>query len=236
MTGKLERVEGVRVAYPLFQTEGYGSSPISTLQLSQLRYEPVDKMFAIHLNHAWHSRMPRIANIGIQFAFHGFYRGVTYCVALWSSPIARLLPPRWIELRRMACSPEMPKNGASHFLGWMARYFKNRHSERERLISYQDTEAHHGTIYKAAGWVAAITPASANTWNGNLRHRPNMNGIETIVSRKIRWEQSISTNILTEEPQQAYSVQEGGGLRIHRAEIAESQGGCFLTLPGVSES
>jgi hypothetical protein len=127
----------------------------------------------------------------ISYAFHARHEDFSYAVALWSNPVARMLPQHWLELRRMACSPEMPKNGASAFLAWMARYFRKNHKEAERLISYQDTEVHQGTIYKAAGWIEGNRTRQGDTWETGNRGRINANGDETIASVKVRWERTL---------------------------------------------
>lgn len=183
-------VDGCRVAHPLFQAEGDGSSPISTLQTSDLLFEPCSRPYAIRLNELWHSRMPLIDRVGIQFAFHAVHGDISYAVAIWSPPIARMLPSHWLELRRMACSPEMPRNGASSFLGWMARYFKKEFPAREKLISYQDTSVHSGTIYRAAGWVPARTSRDGDSWDKPARQRENING--PVFAPKIRWEKPLT--------------------------------------------
>ncbi len=174
--------------YPLFQTEEGGSIPASTLQLI---YEPCPRKYAAILNQKWHSRLPRVEWEMMSHSFHAQYKGVSFAVALWSNPVARLLPQDWLELRRMACSPEMPKNGASSFLGWMVRYFKAK--GKERLISYQDSEVHSGTIYKASGWRIGNVGRAGDSWERDTRHRPMLNGSEAIASSKIRWEKSLKS-------------------------------------------
>lgn len=186
----IKRVDGVRVAHPLFQTGGDGSTPVSTLQVSDLIFEPCSRFYAIDLNLAWHSRLPYINICGITYAFHARHKEVTYAVALWSHPLARLLPQHWLELRRMACSPEMPKNGASAFLAWMARYLKTNAREHERLVSYQDCDVHLGTIYKAAGWNLA-NRSKGSGWLHHVRPGSNRNGEAVATSEKIRWEKSL---------------------------------------------
>jgi hypothetical protein len=180
-------VDSARVAHPLFQAGDGGSNPASTLQASDLVFEPCDKKFALALNRKWHSRLPELAFIGIKYAFHARFRDTTIAVAVWSGPVARMLPKNWLELRRMACSPEMPKNGASAFLSWMVRYLM-KHSDSERFISYQDTDVHQGTIYRASGWTAASQSRRGDSWKRECRERKNLNGDETIASPKIRWE------------------------------------------------
>lgn len=184
-------VDGCRVAHPLFQTEGDGSSPVSTLQVSDLVFERCARRHAVTLNRLWHSRLPKIPDGMISYAFHARNGDLTYAVAVWSNPVARLLPQHWLELRRMACSPEMPKNGASAFLAWMVRYLRKNHKAHERLISYQDTEVHRGTIYKAAGWLEGNRTRQGDTWETGNRGRINQNGAETIASVKVRWEKVL---------------------------------------------
>lgn len=176
------------VEYPLFQTECGGASPASPLQLSDLIYERCARRFAIRLNEMWHSRMPLISSVGIQYAFHARCGDRSVAVALWSPPVARMLPNHWLELRRFACSPEMPKNGATQFLNWMVRWFRKHCPQRFACISYQDTAVHSGTIYKAAGWIADSTSRAGDTWKDKGgRPRFNINGDDTIASAKVRW-------------------------------------------------
>ena len=56
----------------------------------------------------------------------------------------------------------------------------------ERLISYQDTDVHHGTIYKAANWEAGRV-SSGDDWVRNNRHRK----ASQTASVKVRWEKSL---------------------------------------------
>ena len=93
----------------------------------------------------------------------------------------------------MACGPDAPKNTASRFLAWMARYFGQYAREREKLISYQDTAVHLGTMYKAAGWEvefvskARVRDRSANRVGTNRKYRSDMNGGQSASSEKLRW-------------------------------------------------
>lgn len=182
-----------RVAYPLFHAGDGGSSPTLALHARDLVFErcPVDH--AVSLTRAWHSRLPRTQRGPWQFAFHAHHAGITYAVALWHNPSARTLPSHWLELRRMACAPDAPRNSASRFLAWMVRYFRRLHPERERCISYQDAAVHTGTIYRASGWsVERIQPARqrdrSKPRRGTRRmYRTNLNGLAPDASAKIRW-------------------------------------------------
>jgi hypothetical protein len=51
------------------------------------------------------------------------------------------------------------------------------------LVSYQDTEVHQGTIYKADNWVEASL-SNGLAWNTEKRKRNK----EQSLSPKIRWE------------------------------------------------
>ena len=147
------RAESVRVAYPLFHAGGGGSSPTSALDLF---FREISRDQFVAMNRLWHSRLPKIGGSQGRVYYSAEFDNVFYAVAMWSNPVARLLPQRtWLELRRLAIADDAPANTASRFLGWMARDVTKRFPEIERLISYQDCEVHTGTIYKAAGWKQA---------------------------------------------------------------------------------
>lgn len=142
--------ESIRVVHPLFQVEGGGSIPTSPLQLHIGR---ITQNVCVQLNGYWHSRLPKITN-GFEGLHYGAeFDGKFYAVAWWSKPVARALASRGMfELRRLAIAPDAPKNTASRMLSVMRRMVKKEHPEVKTLISYQDTDVHTGTIYKAAGW------------------------------------------------------------------------------------
>jgi hypothetical protein len=162
-----------------------------------LIFERCPKRHAVVLVRAWHSRLPNVQDGPWQYAFHARRGDVTYAVALWNTPSGRCLPQHWLELRRMACSPDSPKNTASRFLGWMVRWFRKECPERERVISYQDTVVHLGTIYKAAGWINTwiskprIRDRSGNRVGTYRKYRWNINGLAPDASAKIRWEKAL---------------------------------------------
>lgn len=185
------------VECPLFPVGDDGSNPVRSLQVSDLRFYPCPRPHAVRLVRAWHSRLPNVQAAPWQFAFSADHNGQTYAVALWNNPSARCISNHWLELRRLACSPEAPKNTASAFLQWMVRWFRRNHPERERCISYQDTAVHDGTIYKAAGWHKAYTSRprirdrSKPRIGTDRMYRANMNGTDTDASAKVRWERKL---------------------------------------------
>ena len=176
------RGDCIRVVHPLFQEEGSGSIPTSPLQFEFGRCPmPV----ALTLNKEWHSRVPELRNqTGKNIAFAAIFEGRYFAVAIWGEPIARMLNGKgMLELRRMAISPDSPKNTGSRMLRVMRLLLRKEQLGVQRLISYQDSDIHQGTIYKAAGWVACNTSKpSSKGWN--TRKRAEMQ----TWSQKIRWE------------------------------------------------
>jgi len=182
-----KRADSVRVAYPLFHTGGGGSTPTSALDL---RFEVIDQQTMTALNIAWHSRLPSFKTACKCPLYCGAeFDGLWYAVAAWSQPVARLLPQDWLELRRMAIADDAPKNTATRMLGWMTRLIRKRFPGCPRLVSYQDTEVHQGTIYKAAGWIAT------NLSDGGEWTRPSRTRISSqTASPKQRWELQLHRN------------------------------------------
>jgi len=180
------RADGVRVAHPLFQAEGDGSTPISALDLT---VERITVEMACELNRKWHSRLPKIEVSNVirnsDYACYGaMHDGIAYAVALWSSPVARLLGDgKTLELRRLAIAPDAPKNTASRMLGVMRRLIRREMPHIERLVSYQDTQVHTGGIYKASGWQPTRT-AKGQEWGRPSRPRDSVQS----AAPKVRWE------------------------------------------------
>ena len=182
------RAESVRVARPLFQAEGGGSTPTSALQLIVDR---IPFLIALDLNALWHSTLPRFGTGFIKnqpFLCYGAeFDGVFYTSAIWSNPCARNLPQQtWLELRRFAISPDAPKFTASRVLAVMTRLVRRIRPDVVTLVSYQDIEAHTGTIYRASGW----RPTTINTdgnWTRVKRDRPAAQR----PGAKQRWELSL---------------------------------------------
>lgn len=177
--------DDARVACPLFQAEYGGSRPTSALQLRVCR---VGSKLAATLNKLWHSRMPRIDCYQIcSPCFAAECNNIYYAIAMWSLPIAanRIKDgDRCLELRRMAIAPDAPQNTASRMLSIMARIIRNERQDVIRLLSYQDTAAHKGTIYSAAGWKPVRT-SEFMSWRAHSKRPGN---IDQSDSPKVRWE------------------------------------------------
>ena len=180
--------DSIRVVHPLFQEDDDGSTPISPLQFE---VSEVSVTIAMILNSEWHSRLPKTQKGNLQrnkkYVFYAaFYKNMFYATAIWTSPIARSMDDKTIlELRRFAISEDAPKNTASRMLAVMRRMIKIKYPDVCKLISYQDTEVHKGTIYAASGWKIANRSTGSNWKVGRKRNDYQASG------EKIRWEYDL---------------------------------------------
>lgn len=176
---------------PLFHTP-------SELAVSarQLTLEVVPLEWAAQLNFEWHSQLPETG--GFQFGDlkvgHALvFDGGVYAVAMWSRPVAanRIAHPteHLVELRRLAIPPYAPKFTATRSLGLMERWFKTRHPALCRLLSYQMTDVHTGTIYKAANWHVARVQTDHQTWTTHTKRK----AVDQSTAPKVRWERQLRT-------------------------------------------
>lgn len=188
--------DDVRVALPLFQEESGGATPTSAHQFT---IKEIKVQAACKLNAKWHSRLPLLdwSNVtrNTHYVCYGaLYKGEWYAVGIWSSPVAQnrfKAGSEILELRRLAISANCPKNTASRMIGIMVRLIRKRYPNIKRLISYQDTEVHTGTIYKASGW--KNTAESAGTsWTTASRSRNK----DQTTSKKVRWELGMTSKQL----------------------------------------
>ena len=189
--------DDVRDSMPLFRSGCGGSTPTSALQI---RFHPIGLKCALDLNRLWHSRMPNLPLWNVRtkhgFAYVASYEGRYYATAIWSTPIARQLDTGTIlELRRMAISEDAPKNLASRMLGWMVRELR-KDPQWTNAISYQDTEVHRGTIYKASGWIATNTSTGKTGWDTGGKTYGSRRKVMTRhqsqgTAPKVRWEMSL---------------------------------------------
>ncbi len=185
------RADDVKAAYPLFQAVGGGSIPTSALDL---KFYKIDRDTFARCNMAWHSKLPKIGASQFRICYGAQFQGNWYAVAAWSNPVARLLPQlTWLELRRFAINGGSPKNLASRMIGWMVRDIRRAFPDVIRLISYQDCDAHAGTIYKAAGWKRAEGYVSRSRgWaagSGGATYR--VGRCNQSVAPRMRWELSL---------------------------------------------
>ena len=188
------RGDCIRVVHPLFQEEGSGSIPTSPLQLF---IGQCDVRLACNLNEAWHSRLPKldwsnVVRCGWDYCFAAEYANRFYAIAIWTRPVSQSLNGRnWLELRRMAIADDAPKNTATRMLMVMKNMIRKDNKAVAKLISYQDTAVHAGTIYKAAGWtVGRVSKAGEQNW---AKTHPRPSKIQSDAS-KVRWECALKPN------------------------------------------
>ena len=77
-----------------------------------------------------------------------------------------------IELRRLCCIDDTPKNTESYFIGGMLRWLK-KNTDLKVIVSYADMEyGHEGTIYKASNFQCLGKKAGAKVilWNDKQYH------------------------------------------------------------------
>ena len=180
-----------RIIHPLFFNDDNWSSPTSPKQLSM---GCISAKEATRINALFHSRLPYIHDSNVirnkhYVCYAAEYQSVYFAVGIWSSPVAanRMKDgERILELRRLAISDDSPKFTATWMIAKMVKDIKKRFPELIRLVSYQDTEVHKGTIYKAAGWRAA-SKSAGKSWTTEKRRRNK----EQSLSEKIRWELEI---------------------------------------------
>jgi len=172
--------------YPLFRKGEMPDSP------RQLELVVIKAKMASELNAEWHSRLPDIHWSNIvrnrnYVCFGALFDWKYFGVAIWSSPVNQNFDfDSVLELRRLAISPEAPKFTASWMIGKMIKQIKLKLPKIKRLISYQDTEIHKGTIYKASNWeVANITKYVP--WDKSRQRNKSQS-----TADKIRWEYKLA--------------------------------------------
>ena len=165
------------------------------ISVKDIEVQETRAQVACMLNELWHSKLPNIHWSNVVRNTHYIcyalkYKQAIIGVAIWSSPVAANRfhdGKKLLELRRLALSDVCPKNTASFVLSYMVRDIKKRFPELIRLISYQDTEAHLGTIYKAANWTQAPTQIPLLDWTTSTRKRTSLQS----TANKIRWEYGL---------------------------------------------
>lgn len=153
-----------------------------------LRVVGVD--YAMEKNAEWHSRLPVTSHSNMVRNAHKIFFGAEYkdhcfAVAMWTDPVAGNRMSKdyvWLELRRLAIANDAPRFTATWMIAKMIKQIRKQFPDVTRLVSYQDTEVHSGTIYAAANW-KKDTISKFQEWTTGNRER---NVIQS-KSDKIRW-------------------------------------------------
>jgi len=85
----------------------------------------------------------------------------------------------------MAICDSSPKNTASRMISVMIKKIRAKFPSLNLAVSYQDTEVHTGTIYKASGWTATQITKGAD-WNVSRDRDASQS-----TADKIRWEYEL---------------------------------------------
>lgn len=159
-----------------------------------LNLKEVGLKYAMDKNSEWHSRLPITSHSNMIRSSHKIFYGAEYkdhcfAVAMWTDPVANNRMSKEyvrLELRRLAIAPDAPKYTATWMISKMVKDIKNRFPDINMLISYQDTEVHTGTIYKAANW-KLDTISKFQDWTTGSRQRNQLQS----KSDKIRWSYAL---------------------------------------------
>jgi hypothetical protein len=159
-----------------------------------LEFLKIKAQAACDYNAKWHSRLPKIDWGNVvrnthSVCFAAVYDEQVYAITIWSSPVAQnrfQYGKQILELRRMATSPEAPKFTATRMLAKNRKWIYQNMKDIALLVSYQDTEVHTGTIYKADNWLAK-SESKGLKWNNDSRKRNE----EQSLATKVRWEYKL---------------------------------------------
>lgn len=175
-----------KVEYSLFQMEDGGAIPTSPLQC---------KVYVC--------KFKDIRHIFEQYHYKGGHMGggISFCLSLKYKDrivggivVGKLRHEKKysehgkvVELRRMACLDECPKNTESYFLS-KTIWFLKKYTDVKRVISYSDKSVGHiGTIYKAANFkLIGETAKSKHVFWKGIRYHPRSLTIDRPYSYKMR--------------------------------------------------
>jgi hypothetical protein len=140
--------------------------------------EPVPRSEVARFIEQWHYS-GSINGCKVSYCF-AMYDGLTMVGAMLYGEMA--MANQWkrfadcvedvIELRRLCCIDDTPKNTESFFIGWTLRWLK-KNTKVKVVVSYADAEyGHLGTIYKASNFTLDGKRAGAKVilWNGKRYH------------------------------------------------------------------
>lgn len=178
-------MDSIRVLYPILFNSEVLISP------KQFSIERIEQKRAVELNKLWHRTQPIITNYWYCRCYAAVFNGIIYAVMFWSIPVARRLNHKgYYELRRFAIASDAPRNTASWMMAKIEKVILKEKPEVTTLISYQDTELHYGTIYKASNWVPVGQAEGDGAgwgrgWKSRVREGSKAQG------DKIRWEKKL---------------------------------------------
>lgn len=177
--------DDVKGAY-LFQTESGGAIPTSPLQLKivQCSFSQIR-----HIFEKYHYKKSHMGG-GISWCLAAEYCGQYMAGIVIGKPRHEKKyseQMKCVEIRRMACIDELPKNTESWMLSKCIWWLK-KNTDIKRVISYSDKSVGHiGTIYKAANFklIGETAKSKHVFWNGK-RYHPRSLTIDRPYSHEMR--------------------------------------------------
>ena len=165
------------------QLEEGGSIPTSPLQLyvRECRFHDIR-----HIFEEYHYKKSHMGG-GISWCLGAYFNDIVMAGVVIGKPRHEKKYSSCVEIRRMACIDELPKNSESYLLSKTVWWLK-KNTDVERVISYSDQSVGHcGTIYKAANFklIGETAPSKHVFWNGKLYH-PRSLTIDRPYSYKMR--------------------------------------------------
>lgn len=160
--------------------------------LDNFTIREVSPKMASKMVQLWHSVLPNIPATNIQrnrhyACFALVLGGYAFAIAVYSSPVNRHLDDgHTLELRRLALSPKCPRNSATWFMARCERAITGKFPCIRLLVSYQDTNTHAGTIYKAGNWTEAAG-VRYTPWKKTRTDRAPSQS----KAKKVRWEKPL---------------------------------------------
>lgn len=167
----------------LFQ-EGDGSSILTSpqqLKVIECQFEEISHIFERYPYKGSHM------GGGISFCLALRFGDTIMGGAVIGNPRHERSYPGALDIRRLACKDEAPKNTESYFLSKIVWYVK-KYNLADSLITYADPSVgHKGTIYRAANFtlVGETTESKQVFWKGK-RYHPRSLSIERPYSHELR--------------------------------------------------
>ena len=124
---------------------------------------------------------------GISYCFAMVLKGKIVGGAVTGLPRHNKKYPNCVDIRRMACIDDSPKNSESYFLGKIIRFIASN-TDFLSVLSYSDkTVGHIGTIYKASNFISVGETSKSKhiVWNGKQYHMRSLT-IDRPYSYKLR--------------------------------------------------
>ena len=124
-----------------------------------------------HIFEGYHYKKGHMGG-GISMCFAMVMNGIIVGGAVLGKPRHEKKYKNCIDIRRMACLDNSPKNSESYFLGQIIKWI-TIYTDYKHVLSYSDTtQGHNGTIYKAANFknIGLTSATKFVDWNGKIYH------------------------------------------------------------------